>query len=170
MNMTSKLAVAGLVVALAACGKTTQSDVNQAVRDRAANVAKAAQNAQPSVDAANRNLAVAQQDANAKVTNAPASGILARIPSAAVNCPPQDVGVPAAQDRIPTRNLSPAQQRLNLLPAASTARSLRASPRSPPSRIRTAPPPAPTVPRPAPPQILRKTHRPRRSSPPPPRH
>jgi len=116
MNMTSKLAVAGLVVALAACGKTTQSDVNQAVRDRAANVAKAAQNAQPSVDAANRNLAVAQQDANAKVTNAPASGILARIPSAAVNCPPQDVGVPAAQDRIPTRNLSNAQQRLNLLP------------------------------------------------------
>ncbi len=73
MNMTSKLVVAGLVVALAACGKTTQSDVNQAARDRAANVAKAAQNAQPSVDAANRNLATAQQDANAKVANAQAS-------------------------------------------------------------------------------------------------
>ena len=74
MNWTSRLTVIGLAAALAACGGTTQSDVNQAARDRTASVAKAGQEAQPAVDAANRNLANAQQDASTKVADARASG------------------------------------------------------------------------------------------------
>jgi hypothetical protein len=70
MNIASKILVASLVVALAACGKSTQESVDKAAHDRAADVAKAQQNAQPAVDAANRDLAKAQQDGSAKVADA----------------------------------------------------------------------------------------------------
>lgn len=70
MNIASKILVASLVVALAACGKSTQEDVDKAAHDRAADVAKARQNAQPAVDAANRDLAKAQQEGSAKVADA----------------------------------------------------------------------------------------------------
>jgi hypothetical protein len=73
MNITSKILAAAMAVALAACGRSTQTDVDQAARDRAADVAKAGQDAQPSVDAANRELAKAQQQGNAKVANAQAN-------------------------------------------------------------------------------------------------
>ena len=70
MNIASKILVAGLVVALSACGKSTQESVDKAAHDRAADVAKARQDAQPAVDAANRDLAKAQQDGSAKVADA----------------------------------------------------------------------------------------------------
>jgi hypothetical protein len=70
MNIASKILVASLVVALAACGKSTQESVDKAAHDRAADVAKARQDAQPAVDAANRDLAKAQQDGSAKVADA----------------------------------------------------------------------------------------------------
>jgi hypothetical protein len=70
MNVASKILVASLVVALGACGKSTQENVDKAAHDRAADVAKAQQNAQPAVDAANRDLAKAQQDGSAKVADA----------------------------------------------------------------------------------------------------
>ena len=70
MNIASKILAASLVVALAACGKSTQESVDKAAHDRAADVAKAQQDAQPAVDAANRDLAKAQQDGSAKVADA----------------------------------------------------------------------------------------------------
>jgi len=70
MNIASKVLVASLVVALAACGKSTQESVDKATHDRAADVAKAQQNAQPAVDAASRDLAKAQQEGSAKVADA----------------------------------------------------------------------------------------------------
>jgi hypothetical protein len=70
MNTASRILVASLVVALAACGKSTQDDLDKAAHDRAAEVAKARQNAQPAVDAANRDMAKAQNEANAKVADA----------------------------------------------------------------------------------------------------
>jgi hypothetical protein len=73
MNITSKILIAGLTVALAACGKSTQADVDKATRDRNAEVAKAGQDAQPSVDAAHRELAKAEQQGNAKVADAQTS-------------------------------------------------------------------------------------------------
>lgn len=73
MNNTSKILVIGLALALSACGRPTQSDVNQAARNRATDVAKASQAAQPAVDAANRNLVTAQQNANIKIANATAA-------------------------------------------------------------------------------------------------
>lgn len=73
MNNATRALVVGLAFALSACGKSTQGDVNQAARNRATSVAKASQAAQPAVDAANRNLVTAQQDANIKVANATAA-------------------------------------------------------------------------------------------------
>lgn len=70
MNITLKILAAAMAVALAACGKSTQADVNQAASDRAADVAKAGQDAQPSVDAANRDLAKAQSEASTKLADA----------------------------------------------------------------------------------------------------
>ena len=73
MNNATRVLVIALAFALSACGKSTQSDVNQAARNRATDMAKASQAAQPAVDAANRNLVTAQQDANIKVANATAA-------------------------------------------------------------------------------------------------
>src|SRR5487761_2324683 len=73
MNMTSKILAPVLVVALTACGMSTQSDVDKAARDRAASVAKARQDAQPALDAANRDTAKAQDEANAKIAVAHAT-------------------------------------------------------------------------------------------------
>ncbi len=70
MNVTTKLAMASLVFMLAACGKPTQADVDKAAQDRAAGIAKADQNAQPAIDAANRDLAKTQQQGAAKVAEA----------------------------------------------------------------------------------------------------
>ena len=70
MNMTSRIVVAGLVITLAACGKSTQDDVDKVARDRAADVAKAGLAAQPAVDAATREVAKVQIDANAKLADA----------------------------------------------------------------------------------------------------
>lgn len=70
MNIASKILITSLVVALAACGASTQESVDKAAHDRAADVAKARQDAQPAVDAANRDLAKAQQDGSAKVADA----------------------------------------------------------------------------------------------------
>lgn len=77
MNTASRLLAASMLVALAACGKSTQSDVNKAAHDSAVGVAKARQDAQPAVDAANRGLANAQQNANIKVADANANADLA---------------------------------------------------------------------------------------------
>ena len=70
MKIVSKILIASLIVALGACGKATQQDVDKAASDRAAGVAKAQQGAQPAVDAANRDLAKAQQEGSAKVADA----------------------------------------------------------------------------------------------------
>jgi hypothetical protein len=70
MNIASKILLASLVVALGACGKSTQEDVDKAAHDRAAAVIKAQQGAQPAVDAANRDLAKAAQEGNAKIVDA----------------------------------------------------------------------------------------------------
>jgi hypothetical protein len=70
MNIASKILVASIVVALTACGASTQQDVDKAAHDRAAGVAKAQEGAQPAVDAANRDLAKAQQQGSAKVADA----------------------------------------------------------------------------------------------------
>jgi len=70
MNVTSRIWVAGLVIALAGCGKSTQSDVDRVARDHAADAAKAALAAQPAVDAANRDLAKAQSEASTKLADA----------------------------------------------------------------------------------------------------
>ena len=72
MNIASKILVASLAVALGACGKSTQESVDNAAHDRAAGVAKAQEAAQPAVDAANRDLAKARQEGNAKVVDASA--------------------------------------------------------------------------------------------------
>ena len=77
MNTVSRILTAGVLVALAACGNSTQGDVNKAVHDSAVGVAKARQDAQPAVDAANRGLANAQQNANIKVADANANADLA---------------------------------------------------------------------------------------------
>ncbi len=70
MNTASKIFVTGLVVALTACGMSSQSDVDKATHDRAADIAKAQQAAQPALDAANRDVAKAQQNANLKIADA----------------------------------------------------------------------------------------------------
>jgi hypothetical protein len=70
MKIASKILVATLVIALAACGKSTQEDVDKAAHDRAAGVAKAQEGAQPAVDAANRDLAKAKQEGSAKIADA----------------------------------------------------------------------------------------------------
>ena len=70
MNIDSKILVAALAIALAACGKSTQEDVDRAAHDRAAGVAKAQEGAQPAVDAANRDLAKAKQEGSAKIADA----------------------------------------------------------------------------------------------------
>lgn len=70
MKIVSKILVASIVVALAACGQSTQADVDKAAHDRNADVAKAQQKAQPAVDAANREVTKAQQDGSAKVADA----------------------------------------------------------------------------------------------------
>ena len=70
MKIHSKILSVSLIVALAACGNSTQQDVDKAASDRAAGVAKAQQGAQPAIDAANRDVAKAQQDGNAKVADA----------------------------------------------------------------------------------------------------
>lgn len=70
MNIAQTILVATMAATLAACGSSTQADVDKAARDRAADVAKARQDAQPSLDAANRDTAKAQDLANAKVANA----------------------------------------------------------------------------------------------------
>ena len=70
MNIASKILIAGLVVALGACGKSTQEDVDNAAHDRAADVAKARDSAQPAVDAANRDMAKAQEQGDAKIADA----------------------------------------------------------------------------------------------------
>lgn len=67
MNITSKLFIAGMVIALAACGKTNQSDVDQAARERAAAVAEARRDAQPALDAADRDVAEAVQEGEEKI-------------------------------------------------------------------------------------------------------
>lgn len=72
MNIASKILIAGFIVALCACAKSTQEDVDKAAHDRAADVAKAQQAAQPAVDAANRDLAKAKQQGDAKVADASA--------------------------------------------------------------------------------------------------
>jgi hypothetical protein len=73
MNTTSRMLIIGSALALAACGPSTQADVDKAAHDRAADVAKARQDAQPAVDAANRDLAKTQQQAEAKVADAHAA-------------------------------------------------------------------------------------------------
>jgi hypothetical protein len=74
MKSESKtILVAALVSVLAACGVSSQSDVDQAAHDRDAAVAKARQDAQPSVDAANRDVAKAQDQADAQVSDAHAT-------------------------------------------------------------------------------------------------
>jgi hypothetical protein len=70
MNIASKILVAGLVIALAACGKSTQESVDNAAHDRAADVAKARESAQPAVDSANRDLAKAREEGDAKIADA----------------------------------------------------------------------------------------------------
>ena len=70
MNMTSRILVAGMVIALAGCGKSTQSDVDNVARDHAEDAAKAAQAAQPAIDAANRDLAKARSEASTKRADA----------------------------------------------------------------------------------------------------
>jgi hypothetical protein len=70
MKIDSKILVATLAIALAACGKSTQEDVDKATHDRAAGVAKAQEGAQPAVDAANRDLAKAKQEGSAKIADA----------------------------------------------------------------------------------------------------
>jgi len=72
MNIASKILAAGIIVALSACGTSTQQDVDKAAHDRAAGVAKAQEGAQPAIDAANRELAKAQQQGSAKVADASA--------------------------------------------------------------------------------------------------
>lgn len=70
MNIGSGILVVAMAVGLVACGSSTQADVDKAARDRAADVAKARQDAQPSIDAASRETAKAQDLANARVANA----------------------------------------------------------------------------------------------------
>jgi hypothetical protein len=70
MKMASKILLATLVAALTACGSSSQGDVDKAAHDRAADIAKAQQAAQPALDAANRDVAKAQQDANLKIADA----------------------------------------------------------------------------------------------------
>lgn len=70
MNMTSRIVLTGLVLALAACGKATQDDVDKVTRDGAADVAKTALAAQPAVDTATRDLVKAQNEADAKLADA----------------------------------------------------------------------------------------------------
>ncbi len=72
MNIVFKPIVAGLALALAACSSPTQSDVNQAARQRAMAMAKAGQAAQPAVDAANRNFAETNQNADNRIADATA--------------------------------------------------------------------------------------------------
>lgn len=72
MNVASKIIITGLVVALCACGRSTQEDVDKAAHDRAAGVAKAQEGAQPAVDAATRDLTKARQEGDAKVADASA--------------------------------------------------------------------------------------------------
>jgi len=73
MNIASKILVSGLGIALAACGTSTQSDVDKASSARAADVAKTREDARPKVDAANRDLAKAQEQGDAKVATAQAT-------------------------------------------------------------------------------------------------
>ena len=73
MNIARTVLAASLVIALSACGKSTQADVDQAAHDRTDAVAKAQQGAQPAVDAANRDLAKAKQQGDAKVADASAA-------------------------------------------------------------------------------------------------
>lgn len=73
MNIASRIIITSFVIALCACGKSTQEDVDNAAHDRAAGVAKAQEGAQPAVDAANRELAKAKQEGDAKVADASAA-------------------------------------------------------------------------------------------------
>jgi len=73
MNIASKILVSGLGITLAACSASTQGDVDKASHDRAADVAKARQDAQPSVDAANRNLTKVKSQADLNVADAHAA-------------------------------------------------------------------------------------------------